>query len=359
MSKKKSLPIKVFDFFSGSGGSCIGFHRAGLEVIYALDNNKDARSTFTSYPPFRNVITEPDPIEEVKPVRIRHLIKQFAGYPVLFSGCAPCQPFSKQNRYNRVDDKRRPLLLQFLKFIIEYLPDYVFVENVAGIQSVDNGQGPLGKFVSALEGQYSLDAGLVLSQDYGVPQKRRRYVLIASRLGKIKLPAPTHGPRSTSRRRYRFVRDAISDLPTLSAGEQNLKDPMHWAANLSVINLERIRCCQEGEGREKWPPRLRLACHANHKGHSDVYGRLTWESPASALTTRCISLSNGRFGHPEQDRAISIREAALLQTFPRWYIFHGSKASIARQIGNAVPPRLAEVFGRHFVRHYKENCSNG
>ena len=354
------LPIKVFDFFSGCGGTCVGFRRAGLEIVYALDSDEDARETFASYRSFREIVVEPRPIEKVNPSDIRFLVEQTAGHPVLFSGCAPCQPFSKQNRNRGERDARSPLLLQFLKFICEHKPDYVFVENVAGIQDVDSEEGPLASFIDTLgENEYDWDDGLVLSQDYGVPQRRRRYVLIASRLGSINLPQPTHGPLSPRRLKYRFVKDVIAVLPSLDAGGQDESDPMHRAASLSKTNLERISFCREGEGREKWPPRLRLPCHNGHKGHSDVYGRMKWASPASALTTRCISLSNGRFGHPEQDRAISVREAALLQTFPRHYEFHGSMASMARQIGNAVPPRLAEVFGRHFIKHFKEHCRDG
>lgn len=251
-------------------------------------------------------------------------------------------------------------MLQFLKFVRAHAPEYVFVENVAGIQGLDSRTGLLGEFTRELRRNgYEWDDGQILSQNYGVPQRRCRYVLIASRFGKIEIPATTHGPKSANRRRYRTVEDVIRGLPVLAAGGEDVADPMHRAAKLEPINLERIRCCQEGEGREKWPSHLRLPCHDGHRGHSDVYGRMSWKSPASALTTRCNSLSNGRFGHPEQDRAISVREAALLQTFPRRYMFCGSMTSMARQIGNAVPPRLAEVFGRHFVKHFEEHCGNG
>jgi DNA (cytosine-5)-methyltransferase 1 len=201
---------------------------------------------------------------------------------------------------------------------------------------------------------YYFVSGVVAAQDYGVPQQRRRFVLVASQFGGMTLPAPTHGPKGTEQRRYRSVADAIRHLPAIAAGEQHVDDRFHWAANLSSTNLERIRCLKEGDGREKWPKHLWLKCHSDgYKGHTDVYGRIRWDAPASGLTTRCTSLSNGRFGHPEQDRAISIREAALLQTFPPDFVFHGSMRSMARQIGNAVPPRLAEVFGRYFVEHFK------
>ena len=151
-------------------------------------------------------------------------------------------------------------------------------------------------------------------------------------------------------------------LPSIAAGETHPSVNDHRAARLSQINLERISVTPEGRGRESWPPHLQLKCHKTHIGHTDVYGRMRWDEPASGLTTRCISLSNGRFGHPEQNRAISVREAACLQTFPEDFLFHGSLNSKARQIGNAVPVRLSEVFGLNFIDHfnkYLEGSLNG
>jgi DNA (cytosine-5)-methyltransferase 1 len=151
---------------------------------------------------------------------------------------------------------------------------------------------------------------------------------------------------------YSKVREWISDFPPIGAGETHSTIPNHRAAGLSEINLERISVLKEGEDRMHWPEHLKLKCHSNgYGGHTDVYGRMRWDAPATGLTTRCVSLSNGRFGHPTQNRAISIREAACLQTFPRDFIFEGSLAEMARQIGNAVPVILAERFGRNFVDH--------
>lgn len=356
----KQLPIKVFDFFSGCGGTSVGFRRSGLDIVYALDSDDDARASFSHYPKFNSVTIEGRPIEQVRSSEISSLIEESFAHPILFSGCAPCQPFTRQNTRHRANDGRVPLLMEFLRFIAEYAPEYVFVENVPGIQNLRRDEGPLSEFISLLrQNRYSVASGVLASQDYGVPQKRRRFVLIASRIGEIELPDPTHGPRSRTKRSYQVVRNWIEQLPSIEAGEQDDVDPFHRAAGLREVNLERIRHCTEGKGREMWPARLRLRCHDNYQGHSDVYGRMKWDRPASGLTTRCISLSNGRFGHPEQDRAISIREAALLQTFPRRFEFAGSMVSMARQIGNAVPPRLAEVFGRHFVKHFREQQANG
>ena len=177
--------------------------------------------------------------------------------------------------------------------------------------------------------------------------------MIASRLGEIQFCPATHGPgKQTSN--YSTVRDWIGDLPPIKAGETHPSDPNHRAASLSPKNLERIMALSEGEDRRSWPNKLKLDCHSNdYTGHTDVYGRMSWAKPASGLTTRCISLSNGRFGHPEQNRAISVREAACLQTFPRDFIFCGSLNSMARQIGNALPVLLAENFGRNFINHFE------
>ena len=147
------------------------------------------------------------------------------------------------------------------------------------------------------------------------------------------------------------MRDWIGDLPKIAAGETHPTIPDHRAAGLSAQNLKRIRATREGGGNRDWPDELRLKCHEDATGYSDVYGRMSWDRPASGLTTRCISYSNGRFGHPEQDRAISVREAACLQTFPMDFQFAGSLSSMARQIGNAVPVRLAKAVGRHVAKH--------
>ena len=351
------LPIKVFDFFSGCGGTCVGFRRAGLDVVFALDIDADARASFGAYPGFKSLVPESSPIQDLDPQTLAPLVSEQRNHPLLFSACAPCQPFTKQHTLRRVNDERVTLLLQFLRFVEAFTPEFVFAENVPGIQKVNANEGPLGAFMVSLERLgYYRTCGVVASQDYGVPQQRRRFVLLASRIGHIDLPTPTHGPRSPRRTPYRTVRDTIADLPAIHAGEQHPADPMHRAANLSPLNLRRIRALSEGAARTDWPEGLWLNCHRNgYGGHTDVYGRMRWDMPASGLTTKCISLSNGRFGHPEQDRAISIREAALLQTFPPTFQFSGSLQSRARQVGNAVPPRLAELVGRHFARHFKEH----
>jgi DNA (cytosine-5)-methyltransferase 1 len=243
----------------------------------------------------------------------------------------------------------------FQKFVEYYLPEYVFFENVPGLQRVKSKKGPFAEFLATLARlKYNKAVGIVKALDYGVPQRRRRLVVVASRLGSICIPKPTHGDGRPNPK-YSTVEDWIGDLPAIAAGQTHKTDPNHRAASLSRLNLTRIKAISPGEDRRQWPEELKLDCHSNgYKGHTDVYGRMRWDHPASGLTTRCISLSNGRFGHPDQDRAISVREAACLQTFPRDFIFKGSLNSMARQIGNAVPVILAEHFGRHFIEHFNK-----
>jgi DNA (cytosine-5)-methyltransferase 1 len=343
------LPIKCFDFFSGCGGTCKGFEQAGIDIVFATDINVDAGRTFQKNFPNTHFLLKD--ITFINEESIQPLIDACEGHPLLFSGCAPCQPFTKQNTQKPDNDGRRTLLGEFQRFVEYYRPEFVFIENVPGLQKVKGEDGPLNKFNKKLkEMGYSIESKVIASYDYGVPQQRRRFVLLASRLGKMDFCPKTHGI-GTDNPDYSTVREWIGNLPPISAGEMHPTIPNHRAAALSSLNLERIRAISEGGDRRDWPEHLRLNCHTgSYKGHTDVYGRMRWGSPASGLTTRCISLSNGRFGHPEQDRAISVREAACLQTFPLDFEFTGSLNSMARQIGNAVPVRLAECFCHHFMK---------
>lgn len=340
--------VLVYDFFSGCGGSSHGLRAAGLEPVFALDMDREALTTYEINFPSATVVAAD--IREFDTEQLAPYVPSDRRSPILFSACAPCQPFSKQNRQKRLSDDRVSLLSQLERFLDRYLPELVLVENVPGIQDFDEcEEGPLARFVAALDrlGYYH-HCEVVQAQDYGVPQNRRRLVVMASLLGPISHPPPTHGP---GRLPYETVRTAIGSFPPLSAGERDESVPNHYACRLSDLNLQRIRATKEGGGRQSWREDLRLDCHREVKGYTDVYGRMHWDRPSPALTTRCVSLSNGRFGHPEQDRAISIREAASLQTFDMKFIFSGSVNSMAKQIGNAVPPRLAEIVGRAFLNH--------
>ena len=252
--------------------------------------------------------------------------------------------------------------MHFGRFVRYHKPDFVLVENVPGLQKITSEDGPLPGFIKLLKRlRYFVAMGTIDCCDYGVPQKRKRFVLLASKLGAIELPPRSHG-LGTENPVYSTVGEWISGLPEIAAGESCPSIKNHRASNLSLKNLTRIRATPVGGGREDWPKKLKLKCHKDHDGHSDVYGRLRADLPASALTTRCISLSNGRFGHPTQARAISVREAAKLQTFDDSFEFLGSLNSMARQIGNAVPVLLARRLGEAFLskqRAIGRECEDG
>ncbi|MDE0145352.1 MAG: DNA cytosine methyltransferase [Nitrospira sp.] len=347
------MKVKVFDFFSGCGGASYGFREAGMSIVFALDWDSDSQRTFEVN--FPSVHFELADIRTTKVSYIRSLVNMERPNPILFCGCAPCQPFTKQNTKHpaRKNDERVPLLSCFAKFVVGCKPDIVFVENVPGLQKLNRRTQPFGKFLQSLEeAGYHVAYRRVPLMKYGVPQSRCRLVLLASRHGTIGLPTETNGPGTTNPE-YETVRNWIEDLPPIAAGKEFATVPNHCAARLSELNLERLRATPEGGGHRDWPKRLQLECHKKISGYSDVYGRMSWDRPAPGLTTRCISYSNGRFGHPEQNRAISVREAACLQTFPRDFFFEGTLASMARQIGNAVPVRMATIIGHHVNRHLK------
>ena len=343
------MPLKVVDFFSGCGGTSAGLRAAGMEIILGLDNNRDAAQTFkTNFP--EAAFVEAD-ICHLSTEALEPYLEN-TEHPLLFSGCAPCQPFSKQNTTWKRDDDQLSLLFEFFRFVEYYLPHFVFVENVPRLgQTIAKGKRKMiVTFIKFLESLgYQVSDDILRAQDYGVPQRRKRLVLIASRGQRIELPHRTHGP-GTPHADYSAVWDWIGDLPEIEAGEEHPIVPNHRAARLSELNLQRIQATPVGGGRRDWPQELHLECHSkDYRGHTDVYGRMHKDRPASGLTTRCISLSNGRFGHPEQHRAISVREAACIQTFSRNFLFHGNLNSMARQIGNAVPPLLAQRVGEHIV----------
>lgn len=347
-------PIKVFDFFAGCGGASAGLRTAGLEIALGLDNDVDAARTFqTNFPEAEFVCAD---IEDVPEDSLDRVVGRWIDHPLLFNACAPCQLFSRQRRGTTApDDARLALLNYLLPFVRRYQPELIFAENVPGLRDGSAGREVFLGFTRELQALgYETSHKVVRSQDYGVPQRRARLVLLASRIGRIEFPLKTHGP-GTRRATYATVADWIGELPEISAGETHPFVPNHRAAGLSPTNLQRIRATPPGGGWRNLPLRLLPESRkSGFAGFTDVYGRLRWDAQAPALTTRCISYSNGRFGHPSQDRAISVREAACLQTFPLDFVFTGSLNSQARQVGNAVPVLLAQQLGRCFVAHLSE-----
>lgn len=340
------MTIVGIDFFCGAGGATIGFQNAGIQVLKGIDNDPTCKETYEkNCSPAKFLLKDVDDLKAEDVLDGIHLSKEDC---LFFIACAPCQPFSRFVRKS-VDDDRAHLILTFAKFVRQLTPDIVFIENVPGLAKASQGK-ILEKLLQTLELRelsYEYEWNLVDAKSHGVPQKRLRFIMLASRMGKIPFPAEAYGKDLLP---YITVRDTISKYPPIGAGETHKDVSNHATRALSELNLKRIRKTpKKGGSRKDWPRDLWLDCHLNSSGHTDVYGRMNWGKPSPALTCKCWSLSNGRFGHPEQDRAISLREAAALQTFPDDFVFYGKNTNIARHIGNAVPPLIAEVFGKAIV----------
>ena len=340
--------VVVCDFFCGCGGTSAGLRASGLKIAAGVDFDAHAAETYRrNFPEARFFETD---VRDLSVAAFDDAIPAVQD-GLVFAACAPCQPYSPLRRGSSKRSSDRTLLLQLLPFIEHHVPDVVLVENVPGMQAVPGGS-TWSRFVTTLTKLgYHVMWNVVDCREYGVPQRRRRLVLLASLLAPLELPDPTHGP---SRKPYSTVGEWIADLPPLRAGEAHPDDPNHRAGALGPLNLERIRALEEGEGRDRWPERLWLDCHRDRRGHQDAYGRLHRNRVAPVLTTKCTDITNGRYGHPTQDRALSVREAACLQTFPRTFEFSGGLKQTTRQVGNAVPVLLAQRLGERIVEHVIE-----
>lgn len=319
-----------------------------MEIVLGLDFDHEASATFQHNFPESSFI-ESD-IREVSTDEASRAIPRGEEDLLLLSACAPCQPFTSFRGSGKGRGRRRArtLLLSLIPFVEELAPDFVLVENVPGLEE-ESRRRPFARFVLVLRRLgYEVSWEVVDCQHFGIPQRRRRLVLLASRHGSIRLPRRTHG---LGLKPISSVGEWIHGLPSINAGEIHPTVPNHRAGALAALNLRRIRAVGEGGGRLEWPSELVLDCHRDHAGHQDVYGRMRNDAPAPVLTTKCTSLSNGRFGHPTQDRAISVREAASLQTFPRDFFFVGGLRSTSRQVGNAVPVLLAQRLGESVMEH--------
>lgn len=341
--------INALDFFCGGGGMTKGLIDAGINVLAGIDSNPNCKTTYEANN--KNTYIQHD-ICTLTPEDLINLFPQIKDQDnLLLVGCAPCQPFSILRREafdedgNPIPHKSVNLLSEFSRFVHALHPAHVLVENVPGLKG--KGSEVLEAFKTMLRNDgYQIVDSVIYAKDYGIPQNRRRYVLMASRIFTPVLPPVTHGKKQ-GLKPYATVRETISKYPELKAGESNKTIPNHQSARLKELLLTRMQATpHDGGSRTDWPDELVLKCHKSFQGHTDVYGRMKWDEPSPTLTVKCFSISNGRFGHPEQDRAISLREAAAIQTFPDDYIFYGSIQEVGRQIGNAVPVKLAYILGK-------------
>lgn len=365
--------IKAIDLFSGCGGVSIGLTNAGFDVTCAVEIDADAVKAYKGYYRLDNVNVLQRDICTLSGAEIAAAAGVKTDEIYLLAGCPPCQKFSLQNRVHNSDEDKiddvKKLLMEFKRVIKEMMPPFVLMENVPGIKSSYGGR-ILNEFIDDLEkpfgdrAGYKVVCGIVNAADYGVPQLRKRFVLHAVRNDiyesmrragiDIVLPPPTHAQNGQGDKQpWITVKQAFEGLPSIAAGEryQGGEIKNHYCANLSELNKERMRFIRANGGtRTALPKHLMLKCHEKYSGHMDVYGIMDPDKPAPTMTGGCLSYSKGRFGHPYEDRAISVREAARLQTFPDDYVFGESLTKAALEIGNAVPIRLVEASAKEFLK---------
>lgn len=341
----------VVDMFCGIGGLTQGIVKEGFSVVAGFDIDASCRYAYEQNNNARFICKR---IEDVNAHEILEL------YPPdhikILVGCAPCQPFSKYRQKKGTESEKWKLLGAFSDLIVDVRPDIVSMENVPELLKFKKGE-VFNNFVERLKKKgYFVTFDLVYCPDYDIPQGRTRLVLFASRFGNINLLEKTHPPKH-----YRTVRSAIGHLPPLEAGMSCKDDPLHKAHGMSELNLRRIKQSIPGGSWKEWDEELITQCHRKKSGthYKSVYGRMKWDEPSPTLTTECYAYGSGRFGHPEQDRAISLREAALLQTFPPEYVFDepGSPlhfSTIGRYIGNAVPVDLGRTIAKSIELHLEE-----
>jgi DNA (cytosine-5)-methyltransferase 1 len=334
--KKKPQAI---DLFSGCGGLTLGLKRAGFRVRAAIEIDKKAKETYEINHP--DVAMYAVCIREVDPKALLETLGLRAGELDLLAGCPPCQGFSRlrtRNRSTSVDDERNDLIGEFERFCHVIKPKSVMLENVPSLRS----DGRFARFMAGLSKMgYEITTDVLNTADYGVPQRRKRLIMLAS-IAKSPRIAPKHSGRVTVRDAFR----SLSSSPTLS-------DPLTQLGENRSLSVRKIieLIPKDGGSRSDLPEKFQLPCHRRCKGFGDVYGRMAWDDVSPTITSGCHNPSKGRFLHPSEDRTITLREAATLQGFPHDYRFnvvHGKEA-IALMIGNALPPPFIEAHAKSLL----------
>lgn len=342
---------KAIDFFCGGGGMTCGLRQAGIDVVAGVDFDKEAKETYEYNNP-GSVFIQTD----IRNLRSNYFEKNFGVQKnddsLILVGCSPCQFYSIINSDKNKSLKSKDLLRNFARFIEYYRPGYVLVENVPGITT--NKDSILPTFLSKLDDMgYRYEKKIVDMSKYGIPQSRRRFSLIATRLENVVIRFPEESDEVMTLRNVLGEQNGFATIP---AGYKDRSGFMHTVAGLSEKSMRRLRKTKhDGGSRLDWAddPELQLPCFVGHDdSFKDTYGRMWWDRPAPTITTKFFSVSNGRFAHPEEDRAISIREGATIQTFPKDYIFKtNSIATAAKLIGNAVPCEYARRLGEVIINN--------
>lgn len=344
------MTVGAVDLFCGIGGLTYGIQAAGVDVVAGIDIDKSCKYAYECN---NNALFIHKDISEVTGKEIKRLLHGFS--TKILVGCAPCQPFSnhRKDKKDRSSHRDWRLLYQFSRIIEESKPHIISMENVPALVN----EQVFTDYVACLQKlNYNVTYSIINAADYGIAQSRKRLILLASKWGKIELVPPTHLSE------FNTVRNVIGDLPKVPAGGTCPTDRLHQASTLSIINLSRIRASKPNGSWRDWPKDLLLNCHKKETGstYKSVYGRMAWDELAPTMTTQFYSYGTGRFGHPVQDRALTLREGALLQTFPEGYLFVDDNDPIyfkviAKHIGNAVPPRLGEIIVQSILRSIPRN----
>jgi len=343
--------LRAVDLFCGAGGASVGLRKAGFDVVGALDLDPLAVETYTRNHPRTHCLRAD--IRSLEPEELMQQLGLARGTLDLLAGCPPCQGFSSVRTLNgsrKIEDDRNDLLLRFADYIVALRPRSVMLENVVGLQYDWRFQ----KFLGILRRRgmdYKPVYGVLNAADYGVPQRRRRLILVAGHHFEIPLATPT-GKKAT-------VRDAIGNMPPVGISGDVLHDfPEHHGHRVQEL-IKKIP--HNGGSLSEAGKEYQLKCHVHCDGFKDVYGRLAWDEVGSTITSGCTNPSKGRYIHPEEDRALTLREAALIQTFPRQYFFslRGGKQGAARLIGNALPPGLIVQQARLVAKSLREGEGEG
>ena len=347
------IKLKAVDFFCSGGGMSYGMQEAGIEILAGIDFDENCKSTYEANITGAEFIHAD--VFNLKEQELEdRLSLQKNDDNLVMIGCSPCQFWSIINTTKEKSIQSKNLLIEFHRFVAYFNPGYVIVENVPGVLRKKEESG-LNEFINWLETKgYVVHFKVHEVSNYGVPQHRKRFTLIANRITHMEIePIVVIGKKVT-------VRDVLgikNGFPKVSQGHKDETDFLHTVAGLNALNLERLSLTHhDGGTRMSYVNDKRLAppCHYGKiDGFKDIYGRMWWDKPSPTITTKFFSFSNGRFAHPEEDRALSIREGATLQSFPLTYLFRGtSVASIARMIGNAVPPKYATAIGKAIIQNH-------